>query len=349
MPKFGGFNSDDLKNLERTADTAEGDTYAHPSQSGMRFGGRDETSQHQTVTRIDHLEGRVVEHIKENLIPRIAEHSRISIKTDRVQFLYYQKLLFGRRCSCWNSTDSVADKRCPVCFGTGYPSGYRKYGTEWHTIDTTFPRMTLVNVVPDYDSQVRPVPLTLMDVPKGYIEVEIQLSPNTGVLDMMRLGGKQPSGSKLTPLVKRKGESSFVELNKENIESRLSDGFGRPNTLVFRIEMTRASEEAGLPNLTFLHFRYRTHEDISVFADIPQREESVELQEYGLQDAFDTIEMILPRNLTNIRTEDFFIKVKSSERFKVIRRNQWTPEEVLVETSIRARHVDKEESLFKVP
>ena len=206
MPKFGGFNHDDLVNLERTTDVVDdcnGRTLAHSIfRPGLRYGGRDETAQHQVVTRLDHLDGRLREHIRENLIPRVAEHSRISIKTDPVKFLYYQELRFGRRCSCWNEVDSNADKRCPICFGRGHVTGYNKYGTKWHVIDTTHENLTLVNVAPDFLGQKRPVPLKLMDVPKGYIETSIQTGVNTGVLDLLTFGAYAPQGSKVTPLVR---------------------------------------------------------------------------------------------------------------------------------------------------
>ena len=352
MPKFGGFNDNDLENLERTAETIEGgSTTAHAIRMpGMRFGGIDDTKAHQVVTRIDHLEGRVVEHIRQNLIPRIAEHSRISIKTDPVKFIYYQELQFGRRCSCWDSVNSAADKRCPICFGQAYVGGYSKRGTNWHVIDGTYPNMTMVNVAPDFDGGKRPVPLSLLPTAiRGYIEMTIQLGPNTGVLDRLQLGAFAPRGSTISSLVRLSTESSFTPMSKTAVESRLVDAFGRPTTLVFRFELSRASPKVKLPLFTFMHFRYRTINDITITADIPQREKSIELQEHGLLDAFDTIEMILDRSLVNVSTGDMMIRVKDGERFKITRSNQWTPEELLIETSVRARHINKDEFLFLVP
>jgi len=351
MTKFGGRNDGDLTNLERATETAD-NTLAHSIfRPGMRYGGRDETNQHQVVTRIDHLEDRVVEHIRENLIPRVQEHSRISIDTDPVKFLYYQKLQFGRLCSCFDRVNGAADKQCPICYGRAYVGGYHKYGTNHHVVDMTAPNLTLVNVAPDFGSGQRPVPLTLLDTAvKGYIELTVPLGANRGVLDAMRMKGKAQNGSSITPLVKLKGQadSEFVIVTKSVVETKLRDAFGRPNSLVFRFVMDRINPDAELPEFLFFYLRYTTLDDIKVTLDIPKREKSIEFQEYGLLDVVDTIEAVASRKLPNITSEDMFIRVLDGERFKVIQTSQWEPENQLVETAIRARHINKEEHLYRV-
>lgn len=351
MTKFGGHNDNTLFELTRTAPIVEGgETASHALPGhGPRFGGRDETSEHQIVTRLDHMELRVTEHIRENLIPRIVEHNRISIKTDRVPFLYYQKLLFGRRCTCWSAVDSSADKQCPVCFGQSFVGGFRKYGCEWHTLDVTHPSTTLVNVVADFDRQTRPVSYVLSPTAvRGYIETVFDLVPNVGVLDHVSMGSFEPSGTSVVPKLRTSTEAAFVDMTKESTQERLRDALGRPTRLVVRIELRRASPDVALPVFTFLHLRYRTKVDTLVIADIPRREESIELQEHGLNDVLDTITMVMPNELRNIRTEDFFVRASDSLRFKVTRVNRYEPMGVHVGTDVTARHVNATEHYSRI-
>ncbi len=355
--KFGGHKEADLSHLERTAETNENqDTVAHAIPNpGMRFGGRDETREHQIVTRIDHLEGRLVEHVRENLAPRISEHSRISQKTDRVPFIYYQKLAFGRLCSCWTNAEAGADKGCPVCYGETFVSGFRKYGCEWHTVDATYPAMTLVNVAPDYDSGKRPLPLKLLEsATRGYVEMSIQLQPNRGIIDAMRLGAFQPSGSKVTMSVRTTAENVFtVVTGKAMVEDRLRDADGNPNTLVFRFDMRRTGPDAPMPTLTYMHLRYRVLDTITIMADIAQTNESIELQEHGLVNVHDTIDFAIDRTLPNVQTGDIFIRVDSNplrdnQRYKATAVQRWDPWSVLMESIVRARFVSRDERWYKV-
>jgi hypothetical protein len=137
-------------------------------------------------------------------------------------------------------------------------------------------------------------------------------------------------------------------MTKESITERLRDALGRPTRLVIRIELRRPSPNVELPVFTFLHLRYRIRDDILVIADIPRREESIELQEHGLNDVRDTITMVMPNELRNIRTEDFFVRAADSSRFKVIRVNRYEPMGILVGTDVSARHVNDTEHYAKV-
>lgn len=316
----------------------------------MKFGGIDDTSYPVAVSRVDHLEGVVREHIVNTLIPRIQEHNRVSIDTDRVSFIYYQRLSFGRICSCWSKVDAGPDKQCPVCFGTGFVCGFKKYKCEWEVLDVTAPEVTLVNVIPNYELQRRPVCWTLLPSSvRGYIEWNIQVKPNVGTLDLLKLSAVAPTGTTVTPLVKLNTESSFVDMSKDSVESRLLDANSLPTRLVVRLILTRASPDARLPMVNYLHFRYRQDSDISIYADVPRDTESITLAEMGLYDSWQPITMVLDKTLSNVSTQDFFVRVRDSRRYKVTEVTKYLMEGMLTGTDAMARLVQGFENYSTVP
>jgi len=327
----------------------------------VRFGGRDEPSiERQTVTRLDHLEDTIKEHINQDLVPRISEHHRISVATDPVAFLYYNRLSFGRRCSCWNDVDAGPDKQCPVCFGMGYVTGFKKYGCIWECLDVTAQQTTMVNVAPNYDSQRRPVSLSLINgAVRGYIEWSVQIQSNGYLpageterlvpVDALRLGAVAPRGTMVVLYVRDSTESSFTEVTgKDQVEDRLLDANGNPETLTFRVLLARAPQ-AKSPSFTYLHFRYRTREDISVSVDIPRDQQSITLSEMGLYDSWQVMQMVFGNKLRALNTEDFFVRVRDNTRWKLTELTPFKPEGHLVGYDGTARLVQKFENYHLVP
>lgn len=315
-----------------------------------RFGGRDEPSiERQVVTRIDHLEGVVTDHIKQDLVPRISEHHRISVKTDPVEFLYFNRLTYGRTCSCWSDVETEPDDGCGICFGTGYVTGFKKWGTVWECLDTTA-QCTMVNIAPDYDRQARPVPLTLINgAVRGYIEWTVQLRANTGALDMLRLGASQPQGTRVTVQVRTTTEVSFTNVTgKSQVEDRLVDSDGRPNTLVFRVNIRRAPK-AKSPAFSFLHLRYRTRDDLKVVVDIPRDNESITLSEMGVYDSWQVLQMVFGNKLRNLNTRDFFVRVRDGKRWKLTELTPFKPLGHLAGFDGTARLVQQFEPYARVP
>jgi len=302
----------------------------------MKFGGRDEHSiERQTVTRLDHLEETVTDHIEQDLVPRISEHHRVSVATDPVEFLYYNRLTFGRICSCWQDVDAGPDKLCPVCYGAGYVTGYKKWGCVWECLDVTA-QCNTVNLAPDYDSQARPVPFTLINgAIRGFVDWTVRIKAGaaikqadgtiTALIDGLRLGAYQPKGTRVVLYVRTSAESSFTEVTgKDAVQDRLITTDGRPNTLIFRALLARAPN-AKSPTLTFLHFRYRTREEVTVTVDIPRDNQSITLAEMGLYDSWQVLQMVFGSKLRNLNTRDFFVRVRDNTRWKLTELQPYKP------------------------
>lgn len=316
----------------------------------QRFGGVDQTSDQPVVTRIDHLEGVITEHIQETLLPRAREHTRISVGTDKVDFLFFQKLHFGRHCSCWDKVNAGPDKQCPICFGQTFVGGFRKFGCEWEVLDVTAPAVTLVNVIPNYEAQKRPIFWTLLPTAvRGYIEWKLQLAANIGTLDLLKLAAFAPKGSKVLPFVRLDSESSFTEMSRASVEARLRDANGSPTVLVIRILLLRGSPKAKVPVVSHLHFRYRNRTDIKIPIDIPRDVQSITLAELGLYDSWQPIQLVLDNSIPNLSTEDFFIRVRDGIRWKVTEVNPLRPAGILIGTDAQARRVQAYENYSQIP
>lgn len=318
----------------------------------MRFGRDDTAADAQVVTRIDHLDEVLREHIVTDLIPRIGEHNRLSINTDKVEFYFYQRLSFGRRCSCWTEVDSSSDKKCPLCYGVGFVTGFAKYGTTWECLDPTAPSVTLVNVAPDYDGQHRPAPWVLTNgAVRGYIEWSVQIGTTTGMLDLLKLVAYAPDKSRIILYVRTSSESTFTEVTgRSDVEDRLTDTSGSPNKLVFRILLARG-RQARSPIVLGLHLRYRrlAESGMRVPADVPRDSETTALAELGLMDQWSSIMMVLGNKITNISNSDFFHRIRDGRRYKVFEMTSFRPEGVLVGHDVQARIVQSYENYHMVP
>lgn len=314
----------------------------------MRLARDEATINRQTVTRIDHLEGPVSDLIREELVPRISEMHRISTATDPVQFLYFNRLQMGRVCSCWSEADSEADKACLICYGEGYVTGFKKFGCIWECLDVTATSNT-VNLAPNYDAQTRPVAYTLTNnAYRGWIDWKVQLQPNVGKLDMMKLGASQPKGSRIEIFIRTSEEEEFTPVTgRAQVESRLMAD-GKPTVLHFQVRLTR-SPKARSPTFSFFHLRYRTREDLTVTVDVPRTNESITLNDMGLYDSWQVLQMVFGAKLRNLGTRDFFVMVRDGTRWKLTELTPFKPTGHLVGYDGSARRVQDFEPYSSVP
>ena len=312
----------------------------------MRYGRDEPGIDRQVPTRIDHLQGVVTQHIRDTLIPAAAEQARISIETEPISFLYYKRLEFGRVCSCWKEENTEEDAFCDVCYGTGIPTGFKKWGCEWECLDTTA-TVSSVNIAPNFGLDVRPVPYTLVkDTVYGWMEWTVQLKPNIGTIDLLKLDASQPKGAKVRVFIRGASEESFTELTSGSralVEAKLAERY-----LVFRIEISRPPKGKS-PRVGALHFRYRTRSDISVIINTPRSEKSITLSDMGLYDSWQSQQMEFGKELPDVSTNDFFISVTDGSRWKITSLSPFNPMGTLIGYSANARLVQRTESYARVP
>jgi len=207
-----------------------------------------------------------------------------------------------------------------------------------------------VNVAPDFDAQTRPQSFTLINnAVRGWIDWTVQIQPNIGLIDMMKLGAYQPVGTRITLYVRKSTESTFTEVvGKDAVESRLLDSSGLPTTLVFRILMGR-SPKGKNPKVTFFHVRYRTRTEITVPVDIPKDSQSITLGDMGLYDSWQTLQMVFGTKLRDLGVKDFFVRVRDATRWKLTTLEPFKPAGHLVGYDGTSRLVQPYEPYTKVP
>jgi len=240
----------------------------------------------------------------QDLLPQIALRNNSAVNTQPEKFFFYQRLHVGRRCSCWEMETSP-EGFCSTCFGIGIVGGFDKYGFKTEVIDVTRPGIRSVNIVPNPSIQSRPVRFSLAkQAVNGYLEVDIPLTSNQGVLDTLKADYSVRADLQVLLFVKAKGEASFTPLTNESLTARL--GANTPNTLTFRVEMSRQTPTSARPELAHITFRYQTLPNPIVVADVPKTAESITMAELGFFESFSTRNQWMDNTLGVISTEDFF-------------------------------------------
>ena len=280
---------------------------------------------------------------RDQLVPRIVQRSKNAVHVDHIKLYFYHRKQSGRRCSCW-SIESP-DSSCLICYNSGIVGGYTKNGTADHTIDVTHPNLRCINVYPNYGLQTRPVTFTLFEsAVKGYVETDIYLMQNIGILDAYQLITKTPDGTSITTEFKSDQDLSFLEFSQSALESRLGD-----KKLTFRFTLKRVSPEAPLPILSHFFLRYRLREELFIIADCPRQPESLTLTEFGVQETFSTIDLYTANQPKRVSTEDFVHNLEDNKRFKVIESNPNRPLGWLTSHDLTCRLVQRYEPYMKVP
>ena len=275
--------------------------------------------------------------VKEQLVPRIVIKSRAAIRVDLKEFYLFQRKLGGRRCSCWIAGEADAEGYCPVCYGVGIVGGFDKWGTASECIDWTFPRLKLVGVVPSFilNKDERPVMFMLDDnVTEGYVEASFNLRPNTLHLDLLQLNVTNlTTNNGVTAFIKSSIDTTWVPLDSNSLAARLY----LKDTISMRVVLKRNFATNESPVFINIFFRYFLRKELKVLADTPRRNESIAFSEYGVSDAFNTLNLFLDDTVLNVSTYDFFHCIDDGTRWKVIDSSPNKPLGILTSHDITCR------------
>ena len=287
---------------------------------------------------------------KEQLIPQIAARTRNAIAVDRREVFFYQRLREGRRCVCWSSGEASPHAQCPVCLATGFSGGYLKWGTELYHFEPSRQWFGINTVL----TPLLGVPLwfTLENkATSGYVEWDQEMKQTSyyGV-DSWGMDYRQGKG-KITFLFKLDGtDPDFIPFTEDGLRQRVLVANG--GRFRFRILMTRPTSEDNPP--IFLHFWFRTLTDDSaspvLYVDVPRKNESNVLAEYGVLETFNQIQFAFPADkIQRINLEDLIVKLEDMTRWKVIEQSPNDPLNILTSIDIQARKVFKDEAMMNVP
>ena len=282
-----------------------------------------------------------------DLVPRIQSRARDAVAVDRVDTLFFQRKKTGRRCSCF-IVESSPDALCQVCFGTGVVGGYTKFGTIDTTIDVTHPRLRSVNVRPMYELQARPVLMGLDDdALNGFIETEVELHQNIGVVDYWNMIVRTSSLTQFNSIeafVKTKAETDFVPVTYDNLNARVAQ-----QKLVFRFELSRRTLSDKNPIFSNFFLRTKLIENLVVRVDIPRDRESITLAEFGIYDSWVTISAYFDSTLSLVGVEDFIFRLRDQELWKVVDSSPNRPLNILTSHDATLRLIQSFEGYVKVP
>lgn len=281
---------------------------------------------------------------QQQLLPRIANRSRNAVKVNRQDFFFFQRKQAGRRCSCFSIEQSAAGD-CNICFGTGFVGGYDKYGCETEIVDVTRPGLRLIGVEPNYGSRTRPVLFGLIDgATRGFIECDIDLRSNVRLVDVLQLrdsvSDRRAASTKLFVLA----GPSWVPMTDAVLSTLLGN-----QRLTVRIELTRRLVTTDSPLVSHLLIRYRKLDKPRIIADIPRRRKSIVLEEFGISDRFEVINLVLSDEPRSVATEDFFVLLSEGTRWKVIDESENKPGGILTSHDVSARLINSWEPYAQVP
>ena len=282
-----------------------------------------------------------------DLVPRIQSRARDALSVDRVETLFFQRKLTGRRCSCF-LVESSPDAGCQICYGTGIVGGYTKFGTVDFTIDYTHPGLRAVNVRPLFELQARPVLMGLDDnALDGFFEVDVNVRQNTGAVDFWNLVVRTTSLTQFNSLaasIRTQDEDEFVPVTYESLNERVSQQF-----LVFRFDFHRDTLSDANPIFSQLFLRAKLIDELSVFVDIPRDRESITLAEFGIYDSWQTISAYFDNTMPRIGVEDFLFRCRDHELWKVVDASPNRPLNILPSHDTTLRLIQTFEPYVNVP
>ncbi len=282
-----------------------------------------------------------------DLVPRIQSRARDALAVDRVDTLFFQRKLTGRRCSCF-IVESSPDGQCQICFGTGIVGGYTKFGTVDFTIDVTHPGLRSMNVRPLYELQTRPVLMGLEDnATEGFFEVDVEIRQSLSVADAFKLVTRTTSltqNNSITAFVKATGAPDFVPVSYDSLNSLMS-----AQQLTFRFEFSRKTLSDRNPIFSHFFARAKLVDDLRVRVDIPRDRESITLAEFGIYDSWQTITAYFDSTVPKVGVEDFVFRCRDQELWKVVDSSPNRPLNILTSHDTTLRLVQTFEPYVKVP
>jgi len=279
-------------------------------------------------------------------VPQIAQRNRHAHELVPTPFYLYQKMVVGRRCSCWEIEDEPQGL-CDVCYGTGTVGGYQKVGTKVEVIDVTAPGLCSVNVIPNYDLRTRPVYFTLIDSALyGTVTTEINLPKSVGQLDVTPQYTSFAPGDLTAAEIycRTPGEENWVLLTKESVEQRISSA-----RLQVQFVLRRHLPEDGIPKISHVRLVFRLKDEPAIIGNIPRNMESLSLEEFGIMDSWSSQQFVFGPDVRAISNHDFMVQVPKGFRWKV---TEIQPNEILgMNTSwdVTCRIVQDYEHLNEVP
>jgi hypothetical protein len=237
-----------------------------------------------------------------------------------------------------------------VCLATGFAGGYLKWGTDlyhfepsrqWFGINTVLTPLLGVPFWFTLESKAT----------SGYVEWDQEMRQASYFgLDSWGMDYRLGKG-KLTFLFKLEGsDPSFIPFTEEGLRQRvlLAEG-GR---FRFRVQMSRPTSDDESP--VFLHFWFRTLTESSsppvLYVDVPRKNESNVLAEYGVLETFNQIQFAFPADkIQRINLEDLIVKLEDMTRWKVIEQSPNDPLGILTSFDVQARKVFRDEAMTHVP
>ncbi len=282
-----------------------------------------------------------------DLVPRIQSRARDALSVDRVDTLFFQRKLTGRRCSCF-IVESSPDGQCQICYGTGIVGGYSKFGTTDLTIDVTHPSLRCVNVRPLFELQARPVLLGLDDTAlEGYIESDVEIRQSLGIADVFKMVVSTTSitqNNSIEAFVKTSDETAFVPVTYASLNARIGN-----QKLTFRFEFSRATLSDANPIMSHFFLRSKLTDDLRIPVDIPRDRESITLAEFGIYDSWQTITAFFDSSVPKVGVEDFVFRCRDQELWKVVDSSPNRPLNILTSHDTTLRLVQTFEPYVNVP
>lgn len=248
-------------------------------------------------TSTDHKVDAVNQLIKDQLAPRIAQHSSNAILSDRESFYYYKRKSNGRRCSCFGE-ESNPDSDCRICYGTGLVGGYDKYGTAMEIVDYTKPYLIAVNT--DFDFENRAIGIT--GQAGSYIETEIDLPKNSKSVDSYFLGVDKAAAFKVEVV-----EPSHKVIK---VASDLEAFLG--NKFTIRVSFIKPGY------FKFLMIRTKILDDILIHADLANNSDAPQLEAFGEFEALEEIPIVFAGGFNKyIGNKDILYRLRDGARLKI--------------------------------
>jgi hypothetical protein len=301
----------------------------------------------RVYTRTDHM-GDNPRRISLELVKQVQQMTDNALGVDTRWFYYYKRRNSGRRCSCSLGEQANPSSTCLICYGTGYVGGYDKYGTRSETIDSTYMSLDLINVTTNVETT--PSSFILEEgATKGVIRGTMRINSNVGYVDNLHIFAKGQYEIVLRP----KGGLIWFPANAANLTTLLI----HPE-LEFEIRMWRDSISKASPKFLKMYVRYGVlpKDECMLAGDLPVNTESVSLQEYGYDEQFGSVQVVMGAagknksgRVTTFTIDDFVYYIERSRFWKLTEVKPNYALGLFTSFDLTARWVQKYEIYTKFP
>lgn len=281
------------------------------------------------------------QYARDVLVPMIAEKSKNALEVDTIPIHYFQRKRSGRICTCWENTERMARQDCPVCFGTGRPSGYLKFGTETLIMDASTENLILINV--KINDSERPWRMELVDGKmEGFIEGSFFINGNLGTADSITV----------SPLMSARNYSIKLSDMSGSIIKYITDRtwVDLLSEQQIKIRITLRRDQASNPNpyIESLILRYDIfNKDLN--SDWPRLTTSVSMDDLGLPDIPASTTIAIDNTIQIVSVEDFIFNIRTAERWKIIENQENFPLNINTSPDVTIRKIQDFEIYSEVP